>query len=552
MKQRRSGIRIMARLIGLLKPLSPHMALAILLGVLGHLCAIAITVLGARALLLAVSGKGEEAARLFLPIAAAGLLRGVLHYGEQNRNHYIAFTLLKIIRDHVFGALRRLAPARMDVKNKGDLISTVTSDIELLEVFYAHTISPIAIAVIVSLCMLIFFARIHPLTALIALAAYVTVGAILPILSGGRMREEGETVRDGAGKLSAFILDSLRGLKETLRYGRQGDRMEAIDRRSKEIGRAQEKLSRKTGFWGGVTEWVILLFDLAMLALCVTLTQTAENFGVEQLLMAQVGIMSSFGPVAALSALAGSLSQTLAAGERVLNLLEEEPEVPDVTDGQDTSFHSMACENVDFAYPGTAEPVLRAFNLGIPEKGVTGVTGPSGTGKSTALKLLMRFHDADAGRVTLSGEDVRNVNTRSLRAAQAYVTQETQLFDDTVENNIRVARLDATHEEVVQAAKMASVHDFIMTLPRGYDTGVGELGDMLSSGERQRIALARAFLSEAPLILLDEPTSNLDTLNEGRILHALDAVRKEKSIVLVSHRPSVKAVADRSFAVNQP
>lgn len=549
MKTRRSGLRIMMRLIGLLRPLSPHMVLAILLGTLGHLCAISITVLGTQALFLAVSGQTEAAKQMFLPIAAAGILRGVLHYGEQNRNHYIAFTLLKIIRDHVFGAMRRLAPAKMDIKNKGDLISTVTSDIELLEVFYAHTISPIAIAVIVSLCMLVFFGTLHPLMIPLALLAYVTVGAVIPIVSGGAMKDEGVMVREGAGQLSAFILDSLRGIRETLRYGREEQRMEEIDQRSKQISKSQERLARKNGFSGGVTEMVILIFDLAMLMLSLSLYQSGA-IGLRELLLAQTGIMSSFGPVAALSALAGSLTQTLASGERVLNLLDEQPEVVEVTDGRDVAFETMACEHVDFSYTGK-EKVLKDFSLEILPKGITGVTGPSGTGKSTVLKLLMRFHDVSSGRVTLSGEDIRNVNTRALRACQAYVTQDTQLFNDTIENNIRLARMDATREEVIEAAKKASIHDFIMTLPRDYDTGVGEMGDMLSSGEKQRIAMARAFLSEAPLILLDEPTSNLDTLNEGRILKSLDAVRKEKSIVLVSHRPSVKAVADRSCTVQE-
>ncbi len=549
MKNRRGGIVIMARLIGLLRPLSPHMVLAVLLGTLGHLCAIAIPLLGARALYLACTGEGAAAARLFIPIAAAGLLRGALHYGEQNRNHFIAFTLLKIIRDHVFGALRRLAPAKMDVKNKGDLISTVTGDIELLEVFYAHTISPIAIAVLVSLCMLVFFYTVHPLLPLPALLAYVTVGALIPILSGGRLRDEGVRVREGAGALSAFVLDSLHGMKETLRYSREKERMEEIDRRSEEIGRAQEGLARKNGFHAGVTGVVILFFDLLVLLICILLYRSGD-IGAGEVLLAQTGIMSSFGPVAALSALAGSLTHTLAAGERVLSLLEEEPLTPDVKDGRDVSFSCMAAERVAFAYE-KGNPVLSDFSMEIPDRGITALTGRSGTGKSTVLKLLMRFRDPDSGRVTLSGEDLRGVNTRSLRACQAYVTQDTVLFNDSIENNIRIGRLDATREEVVESAKKAGIHDFIMTLPRDYETGAGEMGGMLSSGERQRIALARAFLSHAPLILLDEPTSNLDTLSEGRVLQALSEVRREKSVVLVSHRPAVKALADRSRTVEE-
>ncbi|MBR1686486.1 MAG: ABC transporter ATP-binding protein, partial [Clostridia bacterium] len=483
----------------------------------------------------------------FIAIGICAVMRGVLHYGEQNRNHYIAFTLLAIIRDHVFGALRRLAPAKMDQKNKGELVSTITSDIELLEVFYAHTISPIAIAVITSIVMLVFFGMLHPLFILVALLAYVTVGAVLPLVASRFMSADGVAVREDAAGLSGFILDSLRGLSETLRYGQEKTRGEALNARSEKMNQDQGRLSAKQGREGAITDIVILLFSSLML-LSAILLYNAGAVDARGVLLSVVGMMSSFGPVAALSALAGSLTNTLASGERVLSLLEEEPEVKDVVDGRDVTFTGMDCEHISFSYDGKTQ-VLRDFDLTVPEKGITGITGPSGSGKSTALKMLMRFRDVQAGSVDISGEDIRGVNTTSLRRNQAYVTQETQLFNDTIENNIRIARMDATHDEVVEAAKKASVHDFILTLPRGYDTGVGELGDLLSSGEKQRIGLARAFLSDAPLILLDEPTSNLDTLNEGHILHTLDGVRKEKSIVLVSHRPSVKAVADRNFTV---
>lgn len=548
MKTRRSGIKIMAQLINLLKPLTGHMLLAILFGVLGHLCAISVTVLGSGALYNAATGAADTARRLFVFLAVFAVLRGVLHYIEQNRNHYIAFTLLAIIRDHVFGAMRRLAPAKLDTKSKGDLISTITSDIELLEVFYAHTISPIAIAILTSIVMLIFFGTLHPVFALIALCAYLLVGAVLPLTASKFMKDGGVAVRTGAGALSGFILDSLRGLAETLRYGQEQKRAADLDQRSDKLNAAQNKLSGQQGHEAAITDVVIILFSLIMLISALMLYH-AGTVGFREVLLAVVGMMSSFGPVAALSALAGSLTQTLASGERVLSLLEEEPEVKDVTDGRDVTFTEMRCESVDFSYDGR-EKVLDGFDMEIAKTGIYGITGSSGSGKSTALKMQMRFRDVTGGAVTMSGENVKTINTASLRRNQAYVTQETQLFKDTVENNIKIADMTATREQVIEAAKKASVHDFIMTLPQGYDTNVGELGELLSSGERQRIGLARAFLSDAPLILLDEPTSNLDTLNEGHILQTLDAVRRDKSIVLVSHRPSVKAVADKSYAVN--
>lgn len=546
---RRSGFKIMTQLIKLLKPLSVHMAAAIFFGVIGHLCAIAVTVLGAAGLYMSVTGGVKMVRSLFYVIGTCAVLRGVFHYLEQNRNHYIAFTLLAVIRDHIFTALRRLAPAKLDTKNKGDLISTITSDIELLEVFYAHTISPIAIAIITGVVMCVFFATLHPLLALVALCAYLFVGAVLPIVSSRYMNADGMSVRTGAGDLSAFVLDSLRGSSVTLLYGDEKRRLKRMDEKSDALNTIQKRLSRAQGHEAALTDVSILAFSALMLFAALAL-YSLGIVGFYEVLLSVVGMMSSFGPAAALSALAGSLAQTLSSGERVLRLLEEAPEVEEVVSGSDVAFESMCLDHVDFSYDGTHK-VLDDFNLAIAKTGITGITGKSGAGKSTALKMLMRFHDVEAGSVTITGRDIRQVNTKSLRHNQALVTQQTQLFHDSIENNIRIGRKDASREEVMDAAKKASIHEFILTLPNGYETNVGELGELLSSGERQRIGLARAFLSDAPLILLDEPTSNLDTLNEGRILKTLHDVKGEKSIVLVSHRPGVKRLSDHNYAVGE-
>ena len=548
-KKRRSGIKIMSQLIKLLKPLTGHMILAVIMGVLGFLCAISITVLGVYALYLAPDKANAGTVKtLFWCVGIFAVLRGVLHYAEQNRNHYIAFTLLALIRDHVFGAMRRLAPAKMDTKSKGDLISAITSDIELLEVFYAHTVSPICIAVITCLVMLVFFGTLHPAFIIVGFLAYITVGAVIPLVSSKFTKEDGLRFRDGTGELSGFMLDTLRGLSETLRFGKTKQRSDEMDRRSDELAAIQERVKKQEGRTSAVTELAIMFFSVSMLLLGIGLYKNG-TVGFKEVLLAATGMTSSFGPVAALSNLAGSLTYTLASGERILSLLEEQPETADITNGRNVQFEDMQCENISFAYDD--EKVLDGFTMTVPKTGITGIVGRSGTGKSTALKMLMRFHDVQSGEVTMSGKNVRNINTVSLRSNQAYVTQDTQLFNDTVENNIKIADMNATREQVIEAAKKASVHDFIMTLPLEYDTNVGELGELLSSGERQRIGLARAFLSSAPLILLDEPTSNLDTLNEGHILKMLDGVRHEKSIVLVSHRPSVKALADCSYSVKE-
>lgn len=548
MKRKQSGIKIMARLIGLVKPLAGFMVLAVFLGVTGFLCAISITVVGALGLLDAAGFSGGIAVgAAFAIVAVCAVLRGLLHYGEQACNHYIAFKLLALIRDKIFRAMRRLAPAKLEGRDKGNLISIITSDIELLEVFYAHTISPICIAVITCAVMLVFFAHYHVLFMLIALLAYVVVGVVVPLTASHFSRDAGMTYRSRAGALSSYLLDSMRGLVETIRFGKTKERLQEMEKRTDELNALQSSMKKTEGHTGAAADSVILAFSFAMLFSGIVLyNQGAVGF--DAVLASTVGMMSSFGPVAALSGLAGNLTHTLASGERVLDILDETPAVCENTDGAEVQFGGMACSGVDFAY--NEEQILRGFDMQVPEKGVLGIQGPSGSGKSTVLRLLMRFWDVQGGRVSMSCKNVKEIKTASLRSNQSFVTQETQLFHTSIEENIKIAKAHATHAEVVEAAKKASVHDFIMTLPDGYDTNVGELGDLLSGGERQRIGLARAFLSDAPMILLDEPTSNLDSLNEGRILKSLDRVKKDKSILLVSHRASTMRIAEKVYSVD--
>lgn len=547
MNRKQSGPQIMRRLIVLVKPLTGYMMLAVLQGVLGFLCAISITVLGGMTLLQAAGLTGGiPLATGFICIAVFAVLRGVLHYGEQACNHYIAFMLLAIIRDKVFKAMRRLSPAKLEGKDKGNLISIITSDIELLEVFYAHTISPICIAVITCTVMLVFIGRYHIVLALIALLAYLCVGVLVPLTASHFTKNTGMQYRESAGALSGFVLDSMRGLLETLRYNSTNRRLQAMESKTDALNTLQNKLKRNEGHTTAVTDSVVLFFSFAMLLAGIILYRQ-EAIGFDGLLICTIAMMSSFGPVAALSGLAGNLTHTLASGERVLAILDETPVVRENADGEEIAFIGMTCEDVGFSYD--KEMILDGFNMDIPKNAIISVTGPSGSGKSTALKLLMRFWDVQNGKISMSNTDVRAIKTASLRNNQSFVAQETQLFHDSIEANIKIADAYATHEAVVEAAKKASIHDFIMTLPSGYDTNVGELGDLLSDGEKQRIGLARAFLSNAPMILLDEPTSNLDSLNEGRVLRALHEARKGKTIVLVSHRKSTARLADKAYTV---
>lgn len=552
---RRSGIKIMGQLIGLVRPLLPIMITAIVLGVLGYLCAIFITIVGAGMLLRILSEAGimgiyQMAEPMFagitLPVFFAALfvmavLRGVLHYGEQYCNHFIAFKLLAIIRHKVFAALRKLCPAKLEGKDKGNLISILTSDIELLEVFYAHTISPIVIGIACSVIMTIFIGFQAIPAGILAACAYIVVGAILPLIMGRRGAHDGMEFRESFGELNSFVLDSLRGLDETIQYNAGDKRLEQLHARSASMADLQKCLNRHEATQRSMTNLLILGFSVGMLFLMITLMQNG-NADFSQVVIATIAMMGSFGPVVALSNLSNNLNQTLASGERVLSVLEEEPEVYEVSDGVDVAFEGAKAEEVNFAYG--EEQILHDVSLEIPKGKVVGIHGVSGSGKSTLLKLLMRFWDVQTGAIKISGEDVRSLNTANLRNMESYVTQETVLFADTIANNIGLVKKDAAREEIMEAAKKASIHDFIMTLPNGYDTQVGELGDTLSGGERQRIGIARAFLHNAPFMLLDEPTSNLDSLNEGIILKSLKEAKKDQTIILVSHRASTMGIAD--------
>lgn len=543
--KRRSGIQIMGKLIGLIRPLMHVMAAAIVLGVTGYLCAIFLTVL-AGAGILQVMGiwKGTTLLTLFVSLAVLAVLRGILHYGEQACNHYIAFKLLALIRHKVFAVLRKLCPAKLDGRDKGNLISIITTDIELLEVFYAHTISPIAIAVLTSLIMEIFFFRYHVLIGLFALVGYLAIGVLMPMWNSRRGSEKGMEFRTRFGDLNSFVLDSLRGLDETIQYGCGEKREAQMEQKSIELDAKQKEMKKLEGMQRGGTNVLILFFSFGMLFLTAWLNQRGE-IGFDGVLLCAILMMSSFGPVVALSSLSNNLMQTLASGERVLSLLEEEPQIEEVSGQATAEFADINCENIDFAYE--EEQILKDYSISIPKGSRIGIHGKSGSGKSTLLKLLMRFYDVDSGSIRMGDRKLSGINTNELRDMESYVTQETCLFHDSIANNIAIAKPGASREEIVEAAKKASLHEFIESLPNGYDTLVGELGDTLSGGEKQRIGVARAFLHDAPLLLLDEPTSNLDSLNESIILRSLKKMGKDKTVILVSHRESTMAVAEKVY-----
>lgn len=544
--KRRSGFMVMARLIGLVKPLTGYMILAITMGLIGHLCASFITILGGYAVLDVLRfDTGHSLRMIFACLLIFALLRAILRYAEQACNHYIAFKLLALIRDKVFQALRRLCPAKLEGRDRGDLISVITSDIELLEVFYAHTISPAAIAFLFTIVMCLFIGSFHPALGLLALLAYAVVGVAIPLVTSRLSGEDGMRFRTKSGELSSFVLDGLRGLLETLQYGQGEARLAEMNRRTDALAKDEERMKRTSGRNMAVTNTVILLFDLCMLFASAALYQHGA-VGFDGVLIPTLALFSSFGPAVALANLGSTLQNTFAAGNRVLDILEETPAVEEVTGRPEIVFDGAEAEHVTFSYG--EETILEDVSLRM-EPGIIGITGKSGSGKSTLLKLFMRFWNVQEGNICITETPVSEINTSNLRRMEGFVTQETHLFHDSIKNNLRIAKLDATDAEIETACKKASVHDFIMSLPQGYDTPVGELGDTLSGGERQRLGLARAFLHDAPFLLLDEPTSNLDSLNEAVILKSLREEQAGRTVALVSHRQSTMRIADKVYSV---
>lgn len=555
----------MLSLIGLVKPLIHIMILAILLGVAGFLCAIFLTIFAGQGFLHYLHLQNPNLQLMAKPVLNAilpglvyilillAVLRGLFHYAEQYCNHFIAFKLLAIIRHKVFAALRTLCPAKLEVRDKGNLVSLITTDIELLEVFYAHTLSPIAIAFFTCLIMLIFIGHYHIVAAAFALCAYLTVGVVIPLANGKRGGEKGMAFRSRFGELNSFVLESLRGLRETIQYDDGENRKNQMKVRSEELIQIQNQLNRLEADQRSKTHLIVLLFSLGMLFLCLALYRRGL-VGFDGVLIPTIAMMSSFGPVVALSALSNTLNQTLASGERVLSLLQEKPMVEEVDDEHSSwngseHFTGATVNQVNFSYDH--EEILKDYSMDIRPNRIIGIHGVSGSGKSTLLKLLMRFWDVQQGTIQIAGENIQNIPTKKLRDTESYVTQETHLFKDTIGNNIAIAKPEATDKEIIEAAKKASLHDFISQLPKAYDTPVGELGESLSGGEAQRIGIARAFLHDAPFILLDEPTSNLDSLNEGIILKSVKEACAKKTVLLISHRKSTMTVADEVYTMDQ-
>ena len=549
--KRRSGFQIMARLIVELKPLAPVMLITIGMGVLGFLAAIAIATFGAVALGVLI---GEVTSFTFksavIVMIVCAVLRGLLRYCEQLSGHYIAFKILVILRDKIFTVLRRLAPAKLEGKEKGNLISLITSDIELLEVFYAHTIAPITIAIITNAIISIILFRINPWFGILGAVFFLIVGFAIPYLSSKMAKEAGVEYRNNFGQSNSYILDSLRGLKEILLFNGGQRRLNSINEKSRELNKSLSKIKDHEGVIRGVTDLTIMLAILTFVGTGFGLL-IADSISFIEIVIAVVIVASSFGPVVALSNLSNNLLHTFACAERLFALLDEEPNVEEVAGDKKVEGNSIKFKDVEFSYTGRQEKILDDISININKGDKIALIGGSGIGKSTFIKLIMRFWDVNSGRIDIDGINIKDIPTKSLRASQTLVSQETYLFNESIEDNIKIGNLNASREEVIEAAKKASIHDFIEKLPKGYDTKAGELGGMLSSGEKQRIGLARAFISNGDVLILDEPTSNLDTLNESEILRSIKENCEEKTIILISHRKSTTSVCNKVYKLEK-
>ena len=544
---RRNGFVIMLKLITLVGSFFFVMILAILNGALGNLCASGVMIFASLGVAKAI---GEN---IILPwgwiialTIGCGILRGILRYFEQYSNHYIAFKLLAIIRDKIFTKLRILAPAKLESKKKGSIISLLTADIETLEVFYAHTISPIAIALISSITIIVFVSIISSIyLGLVALISYLIIGVLLPIISSKALKSTGVKYRNELASFSAYFLDSIKGVKEIILNNSENRRKEEINKRSAKLFNNTTLIKRKSSISFGITEVLVSLSIIVSLIVGIILVNNNE-LTLGFMIISVVSITSSFGPIIAISSLPSNLTQTFASGDRVLNLMEEAPQVIDVSNKNDFKYEKLDVNNLDFKYDN--ELILKDINLNINKGEIVGIVGESGCGKSTLLKLLLRFYESKG--IKYNDIDINEINTNSLYENVTMASQTTYLFDDTISYNLKIAKEDASDEEIIEACKKASIHDFIMSLPDD-NTKVGPTLNNLSAGEKQRIGLARCFLRGSELILLDEVTSNVDAINEGIILKSLKDLKNEKTIILVSHRKSTMAIADRIYEIDK-
>lgn len=541
MKNLRERKELLIDLLNLVKPLSLQMIFAVSFGLLGHVFATLIPGLGAYYFGKIYIGEIINLKTVLIILITLAILRSLFKYTEQLFNHYVAFKTLAIIRDLVFKSLRRLCPAKMDTKNKGQLISIITADIELLEVFYAHTISPVLIAFFHTLIFFIILYKIHWKYALCLLVFHIVLGIIIPTLTQKIGERLGDDQRKNLSNLNLSILESLKGIKEVINFSMQDERMEEVDSLTRDLNRSSKKLSNNMGNNFATSSTIILIANIVFILVGARLYMAGEvNF--LNLIFPIAIFISSFGPTSALASLGNNLVLTFACGKRVMSLLREAPAVDEVTNKNEVSYEKIDITDVEFSYDDTE--LIKDFNLSSRLNQVVGLEGKSGCGKSTVLKLIMRFFDPKEGKISLNEINLKDINSRNLRDNISYVAQESHLFKGTIRENLLVANESATEIDLIEATKKANIYDFIMSLDHGFDTEIVKDKALLSTGQIQRLALARMFLRDSKLYILDEPTANIDAYNEGIILKSLYEEKDDKTIFISSHRKSTLRICD--------
>lgn len=552
MKTRKaSNWKLMLRLSGMVKPVFGTMVLSMLGGVVGNL-SILLTLGAGTAFLCSIAGQdmglGKWQWMVIMLISAC--LRGPCRYLEQYKGHDVAYTLLAYMRVDMYNKIRELSPARLTERRNGDLLSTAIGDVECIEAFFAHTMPPIMIAVFDVLATVVFAGAVYLPIGLGLIPFYLIIGILIPVLSTRVGRKSGRSYRAGLGSLKSFLIESLHGIKETLVFGRGQDRSAELEKRGKELNRYQHRLVLQKNVVTSLPDFITMLVRVLLMGVC-SILMLRGTLTVGQVAVLVVVIGQSFTPISSLSSVSGSLIQTFAAAERFFGLMDEEPQVADAAGAADVAVPSpdVKYDNVAFSYPETSVPVLRGVSMDLPAGSHVALWGESGCGKSTLLRLLLRFWDPDAGRVLMDRRPLPELKLSEVRGRISMLAQDTWLSGDSVAENIRLARKDATREEIEEAARRACIYDTIRSLPQGFDTPAGELGDRLSGGERQRIGIARVLLRKSPIMVFDEPTSSLDTLNEKGILKTLHEECADVTVITVSHRLSTIAGADRVFRV---
>lgn len=546
-KLRRNGLVIMFNLIKLLGPFVLVMILAILNGTLGFIASMGVTIFGALGIAKLLGSNVYLSYELIIILVIVfGVLRGILRYFEQYSNHYIAFKLLEILRSKIFSKLRELAPAKLESKQKGNLIAILTADIETLEVFYAHTISPICIATLVSLIVFLFVGFVSSwFLALVALIGFIVIGILLPIFYSKILKKSGVEYRKNFASFNSYFLDSIKGIKEIIFHNKEKDREGKVNEKSEELLSITKNMKSKNALVVAISELSVAIFiAVSLIVGLVLFYQNQIDLGM--MIVGIVTIFGSFGPVLAISNLPGNLTQTFASGDRVLNLLEEKPLVEDIKGQNEFVFNSLKVSNLSFSFEDGDE-ILKNVNFEVKKGEIVGIIGPSGSGKSTILNLLLRFYKKDSGEILYNDIDIDKIDSSSLKDNVSLVLQSTYLFNESILENLKLAKENASFNEIVNSTRKANIHTFIQGLKNGYKSEIKTMGDNLSSGEKQRLGLARAFLKNTPLILLDEPTSNVDSINEGIILKSVLEAKKDHAIILVSHRESTMAIADRIY-----